>query len=219
MRYTHVFWDLDGTLVNTAPSVTHSVQHALREMGLPVPHESELIGFIGPPLFDGFSRFIGLSDDDSARAVELYRAHYKAGALFECTLYDGVREVLDGLSERGIVSVVATCKPHEFANRIVDHLGIRDRIAFVSGPEMDGTRGTKQEVIAHAGEMLGIPDLSSCLMVGDRGSDVTGALYHGMDCVGALWGFGTAEELQDAGSTYLCAAPTEIPDLLFAKNT
>ena len=215
MRYTHIFWDLDGTLVNTAPSVTHSVQHALRQMGLPVPHESELLGFIGPPLLDGFSRFIGLSDADSERAVALYRAHYTAGALFECSLYDGIRETLDRLHDAGIVSLVATCKPHEFANRIVDHLGIRDRITFVSGPEMDGTRGTKQEVIAHAAEQLGIKDLSRCLMVGDRGSDVVGATFHGMDCAGALWGFGAREELAEAGAAYLISSPDQLCKLLF----
>lgn len=218
MRYTHCFWDLDGTLVNTAPSVTHSVQHALAQMGLSVPHESELLGFIGPPLLDGFSHFIGLSDADSERAVGLYRAHYKAGALFECSLYDGVREVLDRLHTRGIVSVVATCKPHEFASRIVDHLGISDRIAFVSGPEMDGTRGSKQEVISYAAAKLGITDLTKCLMLGDRGSDVMGAAYHGMDCVGALWGFGSREELLESGARYLCTAPREVLSVLFEET-
>lgn len=215
MRYTHWFWDLDGTLANTAPSVTHSVQHALREMGLDVPHESELLGFIGPPLLDGFSRFIGLDRADSEHAVKLYRAHYSAGGIYECSLYDGIREILDRLTAQGIISVIATCKPHEFATRIVKHLGISDRIALVSGPEMDGTRGTKQEVIAYAAEQLGISDLSRCLMLGDRGSDVRGAAFHGMDCVGALWGFGSEEELREAGAAYLCAEPEELERLLF----
>lgn len=215
MHYTHWFWDLDGTLVNTAPSVTHSVQYALCKMGLPMPHESELLGFIGPPLFDGFSDFIGLSDADSARAVKLYRTRYTAGGLYECSLYDGIREILDKLDARGIVSVVATCKPHEFATRIVRHLGIEDRIAFVSGPEMDGTRGTKAEVIAYAAEQLGLTDLSRCLMLGDRAGDVRGAAHHGMDCVGALWGFGSEAELDEAGAKYLCAAPNDLERLLF----
>lgn len=215
MRYTHWFWDLDGTLADTAPSVTHSVQHALRQMGLPVPHESDLLGFIGPPLLEGFAQFIGLNTVDSERAVKLYRAHYSAGGIYECSLYSGIRETLDKLANQGIVSVIATCKPHEFATRIVKHLGIEDRISFVSGPEMDGTRGTKAEVIAYAQEQLGISDLSRCLMLGDRASDVRGAAHHGMDCVGALWGFGSETELREAGAKYLCASPGELEQLLF----
>ena len=210
MKYTHVFFDLDGTLIDSSEGITRSVQYALEHMGYDVPPKQELLGFIGPPLLWGFSELCGMDREQALRAIALYRERYsKIGAL-ECSLYDGIEHLLRRLCDAGFVCVLATCKPHLFATRILAHLGIADCFAFVSGPEMDGTRGEKPEVIEHATKTLGIADPSRVLMVGDRDSDVRGAAQHGIDGAGVLWGFGSQEELADAGATYLCRTPEEL---------
>ncbi len=199
-NYQYCFWDLDGTLTDSAPGITHSVRYAMEKMGKPLAPDHDLRCFIGPPLLYSFENYLGLSPADSQRAVDFYRECYRAGAMLECRVYDGVREALAELNKRGIVCVLATCKPHEFANSIIEHFDLARHFAFVSGPEMDGTRNEKHEVIAYAMEKLGIPSPDAVLMVGDRRDDVIGAKKCNMDCVGVAWGFGTKEELDDAGA-------------------
>lgn len=210
MRYSYYFFDMDGTVIDSAPGITASVRCAMKKLDRPFPPDADLSCFIGPPLDVSFMKFGGLSREDALRAVAFYRENYRGGAMFDCRVYDGIRETLKALSERGAMIVLATCKPHEFANAILARLGLSPYFSLVAGPELDGTRSEKDEVIAYAMEQLGNPDPASVLMIGDRGSDVTGAAKSRVACAGALWGFGTAEELQAAGAIRLLHTPLEI---------
>ena len=62
MQYSHAFFDLDGTLTNSAPGITHSVQYALRKFGITPPPEEELTVFVGPPLVQSFSKYFAQTD-------------------------------------------------------------------------------------------------------------------------------------------------------------
>ena len=209
-NYQYCFWDLDGTLTDSAPGITHSVRYAMEQMGQPLEADHDLRCFIGPPLLYSFENYLGLSPEESQRAVDLYRVCYRAGAILECNVYEGVREVLKELNNRGIICVLATCKPHEFANRIIEHFDLAKYFAFVSGPEMDGTRNEKHEVITYALQTLNIPSPDVVLMVGDRRDDVVGAARCNMACVGVEWGFGTEKELVDAGAMQVIKKPQEL---------
>jgi phosphoglycolate phosphatase len=213
MGYKYCFLDLDGTIVDSSPSITQSVQYALEKMGIEPPPVEELTCFIGPPLVDSFSKYFGLSHEDSVKATAYYREIYRAGNIFKCNVYDGIIDLLEALNRANIPCVLATCKPHEFANRILEYHNLSKYFTFVSGPEMDGTRNEKHEVITHAAEHLGITDLSEILMVGDHTNDVNGARYHKIHCAGVRWGFGSDEELLGAGATYLCDTPADIAKL------
>ena len=202
--------DFDGTLTDSAPGITHSVRYAMEKMGKPLPPEQDLTCFIGPPLLYSFENYLGLSPADSHLAVDYYRECYRAGAMLECNVYDGVREVLEELNRRGIICVLATCKPHEFANRIIEHFDLAKYFSYVSGPEMDGTRNEKHEVIDYALKNLNIPSPDLVLMVGDRRDDVVGAARCNMACVGVEWGFGSEEELINAGALRVIHSPKEL---------
>ena len=213
MSYQYCFLDLDGTLVDSSPSITQSVQYALEKMGIEPPPVEELTCFIGPPLVDAFSKYAGMNYEDSVKATNYYREIYRAGNIFKCNVYDGIVALLEALNRAKIPCVLATCKPHEFANKILDYHDLSKYFAFVSGPEMDGTRNEKHEVIAYAAEHLGITDLSEILMVGDHINDVNGARYHGIPCAGVRWGFGTEQQLLDAGAACICDTPADIAAL------
>ena len=219
MHYTHAFFDLDGTLIDSSPGITHSVQYALSHCGITPPPEEELTCFIGPPLLDSFCKYFGMSREEGLRAVELYRENYRAGGMLECRAYDGIPHLLETLTENGIVPVLATCKPTCFAEQILAHLNLRRYFAFVSGPELDGTRGEKHEVIAHAIEQLGLDESASILMIGDRDNDVLGAAVHGIGCAGVLWGFGSREELLGAGAAFLSDSPAELARLMLDNTS
>ncbi len=218
MQYSHAFFDLDGTLTNSAPGITHSVQYAVHKMGIEPPPAKALTVFIGPPLALSFSKVFGMNDDEAKQAVAYYRENYRAGGMLECEVYEGIPQLLQALRDAGAVCVLATCKPHEFASKILRHFGLDGYFALVSGPEMDGTRGEKHEVIAHAMQTLGLTDPASILMIGDRDNDVLGAAHHGIDCAGALWGFGSKDELTAAGAKMLSASPRALLSSLLSDQ-
>lgn len=209
-HYTYAFFDLDGTIIDSAPGVTGCVRYAMERLGQPIPPERDLTCFIGPTLLYGFSTFCGLNETDSQRAVDLYRERYRAGGMFECRVYDGIEEMLKELNLRGIPCVLATCKPHEFATKIVAHFGLDKYFTLMVGPEINGLRNEKHEVIAYAMAQLGIHDPTSILMVGDRDNDVLGATRNRVDCMGVRWGFGSESELLESGACGIVDTPAEL---------
>lgn len=210
MQYTHCFFDMDGTVINSAPGVTHAVSYALEKLGITPPPREELLCFIGPPLEWSFSHFYGMDRETAQKALTLYRECYRGGAIYECLVYDGIEALLKGLKDAGAVCVLATSKPHEFANAILSHLNLTQYFDFVSGPEMDGTRNAKSEVIAYAIDQMGLTDKSRILMIGDREHDTLGAKEIGVDCVGVLWGFGSADELLSTGAKAVFETPDDL---------
>jgi phosphoglycolate phosphatase len=81
---------------------------------------------------------------------------------------------------------------------------------FVAAATFDATRNSKDKVIAYALESLDIKDKSEVVMIGDRHHDIDGAKDNGIDSVGVLWGFGSREELETAGATYIAESVQEI---------
>ena len=200
MRYTHFFFDMDGTVIDSAPGVTNAVSHALRRLGITPPPAKELTCFIGPPLVWSFAHYYGLDEEQTQKALAYYREYYSDKGIYECLVYEGVEELLKKLNEAGATCVLATSKPHIFANRILAHFGLDRYFAYVSGPELDGTRNAKAEVIAYAIEQMKLTDRERILMIGDRNHDTLGAKENSIDSVGVLWGFGSREELLGSGA-------------------
>ena len=217
MSLQYCFFDLDGTIIDSSEGILASVSYALDKMGLAPLSGDEGYSFIGPPLARSFSLHRGLSDEAAAEAVRLDRENYNAGGMLQCRVYDGVESLLNTLAARGIQCVLATCKPHVYARPILEHHGLLDRFCFLSGAELSGVRGEKHEVIAYALEQLSFPNPSTILMVGDRADDVLGAAKNKIQTLGALWGFGSEEELLGAGAMHVFKSP----DLLahFFGNT
>lgn len=201
--YDTFFFDLDGTLTDSSLGITNSVIYALKKYGIEETDRTKLYPFIGPPLTVSFEKYYGFSKEQCAEAVGFYREYYQEKGLFENRVYDGLEEVLGELKHRGKTLVVATSKPESFARIIIEHFGLDQYFDYVAGMEMDGGRGTKEAVIRYALEVCKITDKSKVLMVGDREHDVIGARGAGIDCLGILYGFGSREELQEAGADYI----------------
>ncbi|MCW2676111.1 MAG: putative hydrolase [Modestobacter sp.] len=207
-----VLFDLDGTLVDSAPGIWASVRVAAGELGLPAPTPAQLRSMVGPPLQDGFAAVFGITGDDVDRAVTAYRAHYAAGAMFDAPPYPGVAELLAELRAGGATLAVATSKPEEFAVAILAHVGLLAEFAGVHGASFDGRVRHKDQVVAAA--LATHPDGDRPVLVGDRAQDVLGARVHGLPCIGAGWGPAPPGELADAGAAVVVATPGEVPAAL-----
>ena len=221
MTYEFVFFDLDGTLVDSSEGITSSVLYALNKLGIYPETREELYCFIGPPLVESFMRYYGFSEEKAGEAVDLYREHYREKGVYMNHVYDGIPELLSALVSAGIKPVLATSKPEVFADIVLDTTGLKPYFRFAAGAELDDKEGRqrklrikKEDVIAYALESLGVSDQKRALMVGDRLHDIVGAKKNGMDSVGVLFGFGSEEELTRAGADHIAAEPMDV--LLFA---
>ena len=209
-----VLLDLDGTLTASHPGIIASVVQTFKELGHPVPDESELRRFIGPAI-EVSLRNNGIKDEDVDRGVQIYRRYYSETASFEdprhpgqrvpgrllATVFDGIPEQLNRMREHGLTLAVATCKPEYQALPVCDHFGLRPLVDGVYGASKDSTRVTKGQVITYALQRLGFDAKHGdrALMVGDRWTDADGALETGLDCLGCGWGYAEPGELESHG--------------------
>ena len=206
---TTIFFDLDGTLTDPKPGITRSIRYALQKLDHPViPTEDELTWCIGPPLRSSFVKLLG--EDSADRAVSLYRERFSDIGLYENRVYDGIGEILTTLGQSGHRLFVATSKAHVFADRIIDHFGLRPYFGRVFGAELDGTRADKSHLLQYALQETAT-DPADALMIGDRSHDMIGAGNNGIRGIGVLYGYGSRDELIGAGARHVCASPAEIP--------
>jgi len=206
-RETLILFDLDGTLTDPKPGITGSIQYALERMGEDVPHADELEWTIGPPLRLNFVKLVGEARADEG--VRLYRERFGETGLFENRLIDGIPALLESLHAQGHKMVVATSKPHVFASRIVTHFGLDPYFSTVYGSELDGTRVDKRDLLRYIQRKEQLRS-DRAVMIGDREHDVYGAKAIEIPTIGVRWGYGSDEELQQAGVHVLVDAPHEI---------
>lgn len=212
--YTTILFDLDGTLTDPGEGITNSVAYALKKYGIEVEDRRELNRFIGPPLIESFIEFYGFDMTQAKKAVGYYREYFCDRGMFENSVYDGVPEMLRTVKDSDKRLIVATSKPWPFAERILKHFSLDPYFEFVAGSELDETRTAKADVIKYALESQKITDMPKVLMVGDRKHDVIGAAECGIDCAGVLYGYGSREELDEAGAKYIVGSPAELCDLI-----
>ncbi len=208
--FKYCLFDLDGTLTDPGIGITNSVMYALDKYGISVSDRSELYPFIGPPLTDSFRNYYGFSEAQALQAQEYYREYFRDKGIFENAVYDGIPETLAELRRRGVTVALATSKPYEFSVQILEHFGLYDHFDHFGAASLDGSVSRKADVIALLLEKLGDADKSSVLMVGDRDQDIEGAKANGLKSAGVLWGYGSAEELKDAGADFLLSTPEEL---------
>ena len=203
--FTHIFFDLDGTLTDPAQGITNSFIHALKYFGREIPSYEELCKLIGPPLPYSFETILGFPKENVMEAVAKYREYFATKGLYENSVYPGMPELLQTLKEKGKHLVVATSKPEEYSIKIIEHFDLSKYFDFVCGSLMDESRSKKSEVIAYALQRCGLSDSDKerVLMVGDRFHDIEGAKQNGLKSCGVLFGYGSREELENAGADYI----------------
>ena len=207
MNHT-IFFDLDGTLTDSAPGIIHSVQYALKKYGIEA-EENDLRSFIGPPLVHSFQERFGFDHDKALEAVAYYREYFTAGGMFENSVYPGVEEMLQKLKEDGLMLAVATSKPEFFSKQILEHFALTRYFDFIGGAAMDETRTTKVEVLSYALQELQV-DPAKAVMIGDRENDMEAASLLGTESIGVLYGYGSKEELAHAGAKVFAETPMDI---------
>lgn len=196
MKYKHLFFDLDGTLVDSKRGIFNAVHYTLDKMGiLPEHRPSDLNPFIGPPLRDSFRDLFNLSAESAETATKIYREYYSKTGLYEYTIFEGIQEALDQLFERGFVISLVTSKAEAYARLIIESTPFSKCFETISGCELNGQRSSKYELINYTLLKLKISPSADVLMIGDRYHDIRGAKQAGVSSAAVLYGYGTREEL------------------------
>ena len=207
-----ILFDLDGTLTEPFEGITNSVLYALHKCGIAETDREKLRAFIGPPLLASFSEYYGMTREEARLAVSFYREYYEERGIFENAVIPGIPALVQALSERYRL-FVATSKPELFAERIMERFGLRPYFVRTFGASLDETRTEKAEVIAYALQEGGIAR-ETALMVGDRKHDILGAKANGIRSMGVLFGYGSREELVEAGADCIAETPADVSDMV-----
>lgn len=214
-KYDYVIFDFDGTVVDTGEGILKSLQYSFREMGREVPELNDLKKFIGPPIYYSYTTFYGVSEEEVGMYIKKYRERYKEKGIYECALYDGMLQLLDTLKANGIKIGIASSKPEHLIYSVADYLNITDKFDAIVGVKIDDSNhSSKTQLILEAMEKLGAAQKSKVLMVGDRKFDIDGAAGAGVDCCGAIWGYGSREEFREHNAAFIADKTEEVLDLV-----
>lgn len=186
----YILFDLDGTLLDSLPGITHSVNHACRVVGLPEP-QVDLRGLLGPPIRAIFSKAV--PTDDTALLVRLeaaFRASYDTEGWQKTTCFEGARTALEALGANKRRLFVISNKPLHISLRILERdalLPLFERIYTLDSRLPAYT--SKTDMIQNFLSDYAISS-SNCLMVGDTMDDITASAANQMATAFMEHGYG-----------------------------
>lgn len=213
-NYEYIFWDFDGTLVDTRKGTRESAWYALKHFNKDIEKTDHLEDvFCGPPLKDSFKKF-NLDEEEIEEAIKLYRKFQRENTIELSELFDGVKEMLEALNLQNKKLIIVTAKVEPTVIKILEYLEIYKYFDLVVGATEDSSRTKKDEMISHAMECLKDVDVSKSIMIGDRASDIKAGLKYRMDTMGVLYGMDSQAILQEAGATYIVGNTNQITDII-----
>lgn len=212
-KYNVILFDLDGTLTDPERGLVEGFAYAFDKLGIEYGDKDSLKRFIGPPLFEEWQREFGFTPDESSRAIEIFREYYDVYGWWDNEPYEGVKQALSELKKRGYTLAVATSKPEDTAKRVLNLFDLTKYFDFIGGALRSTERDKKSDVISYVLSSLGVSELSTVVLVGDRKFDAEGAASVGIDSIGVLWGHGSVEELDSAGFITVINDPSELLEL------
>ncbi len=209
----NILFDLDGTIIEPEEGIINSVLYALNKLGIEEKSTAELKGFIGPPLIDSFTDRYSLTKTEANKAVNHYREFFSEKGIYQNTLYNGITDLLQELSDKGFRLFLATSKPTVFAKRIIAHFQLDHFFEDIVGSNLDNTRKDKTEIIEY---LINLHDLrrSETIMIGDRKFDIIGAKNNSILSIGVTYGHGSNKELQDSNADLIVSSCLELQRLI-----
>ncbi|MGV8970041.1 MAG: HAD hydrolase-like protein [Microbacteriaceae bacterium] len=208
--FTCILFDLDGTIVDSAPGITATLRFTFDKLGFEPLSPEQQMAFVGPPILDSFRDIAGLTPEESAEALDVYREKYLDDGAYDATAFSGVGGVLKKIHASPLLMSLATSKPELPATLILEHFNLARYFDVITGASADEVRSAKADVVGEALVRLDAlgADLSRPVLVGDRIHDTEGAAAHGVPTILVGWGYGTEAEHQ--GALDVVATPLEL---------
>ena len=200
--YTSVIFDFVGTICDTGEGVKKSAKYALDAFNIPSDDWQTLDCFIGPPLLVTFQEQFNQSAADADLLVQKFRERYTNTGIYECELYNGIKQLLINLKDDGMKIGIASSKPQVFVETLLNKFAIAKYFDSVCATSFAADCESKQNIIARCLKELET-EPKDALMVGDRFYDIDGAKADMVDGAGVLWGYGSKFEFIECGAKYI----------------
>ncbi len=212
-----VLFDFDGTLMDTWSGIENTIRETLEVLGLPADGQAVTRTLVGMPLTKVFEELT----DGSARQVEMatqkYRELFPVTGMSKARPFEGVDRLLQGLTARSFTLFLVTARNEIITNQMLEDHRLEGFFTWVRGEREgevpDGKAHMVEEVVGNFGL-----DPGNCIMVGDREYDIKAALANGMHSIGVTYGYGTREELRDAGAGKLVGSVADLAGVLLRTD-
>jgi phosphoglycolate phosphatase len=216
--WTCILFDLDGTILDSAPGITATLAYTFEKLGMPVPPPAKLLEYVGPPLLDSFRDLAGFGAAESVDVLEIYRKRYLDYGALDSAVYPGIAALLRDIQDSPIPLSLATSKPELPATLMLNHFNLATAFDVITGASEDEVRSRKADVVAEALNRLRLigADTSRPVMVGDRHHDVVGAAEHDVPTIFVTWGYGSPAE--QVGAIAVVDTPEELRGLLLGER-
>jgi len=213
-QFTHIIFDLDGTLTDNTQGIINSLKYALKKMHIEEYPENLLDGFIGPPLQWGFKELFGLNEQNTKLAVEYFREYYGENGWHQNVPYDGILEMIAELDRLGKKMYIATSKLEKFALQIMQHFEMDKYIIQLKGADYHANKATKMQLISDILTSNQITPSKEIVMVGDTLYDIEGGKENEISTIAVNYGFGKEDELKAANPDFFAEDVEELYEIL-----
>lgn len=214
MKYSAILFDLDGTLADTLADIAAAGNHMLAAFDQPARPVADYRYLAGQGV-DYLVRHAmkDAGDEQITQATEIFREHYATHNHALTTPYDGVPEMLDALTQRGITCAVLSNKPHEFTLDVVGRVFGKWTFDHVAGAKPDVPLKPDPAAALAIMESLNL-SANQWAYLGDTKVDMHTATSANMFAIGCTWGFRDEDELRAAGADAIVNEPREVLDLV-----
>ncbi len=205
-----VFFDLDGTISDSGEGIINGLTYAQNKLKLRELSLEEKRSCIGPPFAPTLSKIWNVSFEEAEHIIDVYREYYNVTGIYENYLYPGIEDLLKYITENGIEARICSAKPLKMVETVLKHFKIDRYFTSLTGAQMHGKYPGKGVLIEQILDQTG----AKAIMIGDRKDDIEGGKHNNITTVGVLWGYGSREELTEAGADYLVSNTEEIKDII-----
>ncbi len=205
---------MDGTLLDTLDIISRTNNRILKKHGFPAHTIEEYKGFVGDGMRMLLRRALPKEAPDDVIPVllpEVLDLYHEEG-VGTIPPFEGIRETLSGLIERGIKISILTNKEHKYALLNAETILGEFHFDVILGERPGKPLKPAPDGIFEISEITKVP-LSQTVYVGDMKADILTAKNAGITSVGCLWGFGRKEDLVALGADILISEPKELLDL------
>lgn len=216
MNIKAVIWDLDGTLLDTLCDLAASTNAALVKNGMPARTIDEVRMFVGNGIRKLIARAVPGGEENALfeKTLADFVEHYGVHSRDRTKPYDGVLEVLDRLTEKGVKHAIVSNKI-DFAVKELNLIYFGSRIGIAVGDDPSRSRKPAPDSVWEAMRQLGV-SREEAVYVGDSDVDVITARNAGIPCVAVSWGFRPVSCLKDAGADLIAHTPQQLQEIIEA---